>query len=194
MGKPRRRAAIAALERRQGGRARGYREPREAALARGPSLDYEAPPGAARWVIGPFEAGLRFPSVTFNYGVQVALAQGAAVATVLTFTVPAQMNGVLRGLVIYSTLPAGIADLTALELLIDQVPQRGLLVVGAAPATAILPDASFEEPALTFNIHLKHLNVVALRLGRVGAIDPVIYTYRARITGWYWPKYRRRGW
>ena len=194
MGKPRRRAAVAALESRQLRAARSRQEPVAAGLIRGPSLDYDAPPGAPRWVIQPFEAGLRFPATTFNYGAQAALAQGAAVATVVTFTVPAQMYGVLRGLVIYSTLPAGIADLTALELLIDNVPQRGLLVVGAAPAVAILPDASFEEPALTFNIHLKNLSVVALRLGRVGALDPVIYTYRTRLTGWYWPKYRRRGW
>lgn len=187
----RRSGRIHALKTIQESRADAYR-PR---VDRGPGGgDYhlETIGGKPQHVAQPVEAALRFPSRTYNYGGEALLAQGAALAAVLTFTVPQQDNGVLRELVIYSTSPGGMADLTQLELLVNQNPVRGALVPGAAPASAILPQSAFEDPRLLYNLRLFSAATVELRLGRVGAVDPINYTYRFRVTGWFWPRYRGR--
>jgi hypothetical protein len=184
------------VHRRKAQSAALWREPTAARTMRGRSEDYDAPPGQASWVIQPFELGaqgLRFPVNPFNYSARATIASGAASATQITVNVPEQYLGVLRSLVVYSLLPAGIQDLTQLELLVDGIPSRGLQVPGAAPAALILPDAAFEDPELTYNIKLRSGQQLVLTAGRTGGADPAAYTYVFRLKGWYWPKYRRRG-
>lgn len=190
----RRLGTVAELNTQKRRNADRWRPPTQDRAIRGPSADYLAPPGGPSWVIQPFEVALRFPAHPFNYGGEVTLAQGAALTLTAFFVVPINTLGVFRELVIYSTLPAGIADLTQLELEQNQEPARGRLVFGQGPAAALIPDAAFEEPVLTFNVQLRSEDRLELRLGRVGAVDPTAYTYRARLKGTFWPKHKRRGW
>jgi hypothetical protein len=196
-GKPRRVLEVARYRRQIGRAVDGWKNPKGARALRGASQEYDAPPGGPSWAIQPFEVALRFPADPFNYAAQATIAQGAASAVLLTVTVPANVLGVLRALVVYSTLPAGIEDLTEFGLLIDGTPRLGLQVPGAAVTGAasqlVLPKAQFEDPEFVYNVRIQPGQVMQISAGRAAGVDPAAYTYVFRLKGWYWPKYRRRG-
>lgn len=139
-------------------------------------------------VVQPQEIAPRNPADRFDYGGETTLAQAAAVVTLVQFVVPGHVVGTLKELWLYGTLPAAIRDLTEWDLTVDSVSQRGLLGQALAAASVLAPDGALEPALLKFNIKLTHGQTIAVTAGRVAAVDPASYTYRARVRGWYWPR------